>query len=250
LELLVAHAIMTAAWEEPSMRKIIGLCFLTATLFASSARAQSIFIEKGDPSTMDAVVGGALVKDAWGAGAGAGYSYRGVFDVGADFAWYNYTGGNNKSLKGYSLAPFVTWHALRHDVDELPVSVSANLAMQRIVYAGNGPVASPEGWGMVLGPSVYRRMEFGTKLVFVPEVLVAYDLAYTRYYSQAGDQTSANKRNASDGSGYSTEMKNNVRVLVRPNILFRMGNTNLVVVPYVGAQGLSLLAGGNIGAIF
>jgi hypothetical protein len=250
LELLVAHAIMTAAWEEPSMRKIIGLCFLTATLFASSARAQSIFIEKGDPNTMGAVVGGSLVKDAWGAGAGAGFSYRGVFDVGADFARYAYTGGNNKNLAGYSLAPFVTWHALRSDVDELPVSISATFAVQRIVYTGNGPVASPEGWGLVLGPSVYRRMEFGTKLVFIPELQVAWDSSYTRYYSQAQDQTSANVVHSSDGVNYSTDWKNNVRVLVRPNILYRMGNTNLVIVPYVGAQGLSLLAGGNIGAIF
>jgi hypothetical protein len=103
LELLASHAIMAAAWEEPSMRKIIGLCFLTATLFASSARAQSIFIDKGDPSTMDVTVGGGLVKNSWGAGLGAGYSYRGVFDVGADFTRYAYTAGTNKKLAGYSM---------------------------------------------------------------------------------------------------------------------------------------------------
>jgi hypothetical protein len=242
---------MGAAWEEPSMRKIIGLCFLTATLFASSARAQSIFIDKGDPNTMGAVVGGSLVKDAWGAGAGVGFSYRGVFDVGADFARYVYTDGTNKNLVGYSLAPFATWHALRHDVDELPVSISGTLAVQRIVYTGNGPVSNPEGWGLVAGPSVYRRMEFGTKLVFVPELLVAFDLAYNRYYSQAGDQASGNTRNSGVGAGYSTEQKYNVRVLFRPNLLYRMGDkTNLVIVPYVGSQGLSLLAGANVGAIF
>jgi hypothetical protein len=241
---------MAAAWEEPSMQKIIGLCFLTVTLLASSARAQSIFIDKGDPSTMDAVVGGTLTKTAWGAGAGVGYSYRGVFDVGADFVRYAYTSGTNNKLAGYSLTPFATWHALRHDVDELPVSVSTTLAVQRIVYMGNGPVANPEGWGLVVGPSVYRRMEFGTKLVFVPELLVAYDFSYTRFYSRAGDQTSGNTLSSANGGGYSTDPKHNVRVLVRPNILYRMGNTNLVIVPYVGAQGLSLLAGGNIGAIF
>ena len=65
---------MAAAWEEPSMQKFIGLCFLTATLLASSARAQSIYIQKGDPNTMDVVVGGSLVKDAWGAGANVGWS--------------------------------------------------------------------------------------------------------------------------------------------------------------------------------
>jgi hypothetical protein len=249
LELLASHAIMAAAWEEPSMRKIIGLCFLTATLFASSARAQSIFIDKGDPNTMDVVVGGGLVKNGWGAGVGAGWSYRGVFDVGADFARYAYTAGTNKNLAGYAVAPFVSWHVLRHDVDELPVSISMTFAMQRIVYAGNGPVANPEGWGLVAGPSVYRRMEVGTSMVFVPELFAAYDFSYTRFYSQAGDQSSSNVANNRLGAGYSTDSKHNVRAFFRPNILYRMGGTNVVIVPYVGYQG-AFAAGGNIGAIF
>lgn len=240
---------MAAAWEEPAMRKIIGLCFLTAMLFASSARAQSIFIDKGDPNTMAAVVGGGLVKNGWGAGAGAGWSYRGVFDVGADFARYAYTAGTNKNLAGYAVSPFVTWHAFRHDVDELPISISWTLAMQRIVYAGNGPVASPEGWGLFTGPSVYRRMEFGSSLVFVPELLVAYDFSATRYYSKALDQASLNVANSASGAGYSDEKKHNIRVLVRPNILYKMGSTNYVIAPYVGFQG-AFAAGGNIGAIF
>jgi hypothetical protein len=241
---------MAAAWVEPSMRKIIGLCFLTAMLFASSARAQSIFIDKGDPNTMDVTVGGGIIKNAWGAGAGAGWSYRGVFDVGADFLRYAYTGGNNKSLAGYSISPYLNWHAYRHDVDDMPVSISMTFAMQRIVYAGNGAVANPEGWGLVLGPSVYRRFEFGTSVVFVPEALVAYDFSYTRYYSHALDQNSPNTVGNGDGVGYSTEGKHNVRVLVRPNLLYKMGNTNYVIVPYAGVQGVAFMAGGSVGAIF
>jgi len=246
----VAHAIMTAAWEEPSMRKIIGLCFLTATLFATSARAQGIFIEKGDPNTMGVMVGGGLIKDGAGGGLIGGFTYRGVFDVGAELKGYKYSSGLDEKLVGISVAPFVTWHALRHDVDELPISISGTLAVERIVYTGNAPVANPEGWGLVVGPSVYRRMEFGTKLVFVPELFAAYDFSYTRRYSQAGDQPSGNKLDSGTGAGYSTSAANNVRVLVRPNLLYVMGKTNLVIVPYVGVQGVSLLAGGNIGAIF
>ena len=241
---------MTAAWEEPAMRKTIGLCFLTATLLASSARAQSIFIDRGDPSAVDAMVGGGLVKDAWGAGVIGGYSYRGVFDVGGDFTRYAYTGGNNKNISGYSIMPFVTWHALRHDVDEMPFSISATLGVQRIVYAGNGPVASPEGWGLLVGPSVYRRFEIGSNLVVVPELLIAWDFQYTRYFSEAADQTSANKRNSSTGTNYSTDSKYlNFRILVRPNVLYKMGNTNYVLVPYVGWQG-ALAFGGSVGAMF
>jgi len=39
-------------------------------------------------------------------------------------------------------------------------------------------------------------------------------------------------------------------VLVRPNILYKMGNTNYVIIPYAGAQGLAFMVGGNVGAIF
>lgn len=241
---------MAAAWEEPSMRKIIGICFLTAMLFASSARAQSIFIDKGDPSVVGVTVGGSILKEAWGAGLDVGYSYRGVFDVGANFTRYAFTAGTNTKLAGYTVAPFLNWHLFRHDVDEMPVSISMGFEVLRTVYTGNTPVANPEGWGLVVGPSVYRRMELGTSVVFVPELLVAYDFSFTRYYSQAGDQASGNTRNNRDGAGYSTEPKHNVRAVVRPNLLFKMGNTNYVLAPYAGAVGLAFVAGANIGAIF
>jgi len=45
---------MTAAWEEPSMKKLIGFCFLTATLLATSAHAQGIYIDRGDPNAVSA----------------------------------------------------------------------------------------------------------------------------------------------------------------------------------------------------
>lgn len=173
-----------------------------------------------------------------------------MLDVGADFVRYAYTAGVNNKLANYSIAPFVNWHAFRHDVDELPVSISILFAMQKDIYAGNGPVANPEGWGMLLGPSVYRRMEFGTSFVFIPELLAAYDFSYTRYYSDAGDQTSSNVVDSGNGLGYRTEAKHNVRVLVRPNILYKMGNTNYTLAPYAGAVGIAFVAGANIGAIF
>jgi hypothetical protein len=239
---------MAAAWEELSMRKFIGLCFLTTTLLASSAYAQSIFIDKGDPSAVDAMVGGGLVKNAWGVGVTGGYSYRGVFDVGADFTRYAYTAGANKKLAGYSITPFTTWHAFRSDVDEMPFSISFTLAVQRIVYAGNGSAMNPEGWGLLLGPSFYRKFELGTNTVVVPELLAAYDFQYTRFYSVAADQTSSNG-NGSLANGYSTSAKHNVRVLFRPNVVYKAGSTNYVFVPYVGYQG-AFAVGGNVGAMF
>jgi hypothetical protein len=231
------------------MRKLIGLCFLTATLAATSANAQSIFIDRGDPSAASAMVGGGLVKDAWGVGATGGYSYRGVFDVGAEFTRYNYTAGTDKKLAGWSLTPFATWHALRHDADDMPVSISFTLAVQRIMYTGNGVVANPDGWGVVAGGSVYRRFELGTSLVFIPELLLAYDPSYIRRYSQALDQNSNNKVDNNTGAGYTAQLKHSARILVRPNLLVKAGNTNYLFTPYAGYDG-AFAAGLNLGAMF
>jgi hypothetical protein len=230
------------------MRKFIGLCFLTATLVASSARAQGVFIEKGDPSTVSATVGGGVFKDAWGAGLAAGYTYRGVFDVGLDFTRFAYTGGDNHNLAGYSVAPYANWHILRSDADESPVSIAATFAMQRIFYSGNR-LANPEGWGLVAGGSVYRRLELGTSLVFIPEAFVGFDMSQTRFYTSAGDQNSGNT--VDQTVNYRAPTKYSVRALFRPNFLLHAGNSNYVLAPYVGYEGaLGFSMGANVGAIF
>jgi hypothetical protein len=231
------------------MRKLIGLCFLTTTLIASSASAQGILIEKGDPSVVGVTVGGGLVKDAWGAGLSGGYSYRGVLDFGADFTRYAFTGGNNNKLAGYSLTPYFAWNAIRHDVDEWPLSISFSLGVQRIFYTGNSPVANPEGWSTIVGASGYRRFEVGQSFIVIPEIFVAYQYKYTRYFSQALDQTSANTRYAGEGYGYSTSPKHIVQAIFRPNIVIKKGNTQYLIIPYGGfADGL--VAGGSLGAMF
>lgn len=231
------------------MRKLTGLCFLTATLLAASANAQSIFIDRGDPSAISAMVGGGLVKNAWGASAIGSYSYRGVFDIGAEFTRYAFTAGTDKDLAGWSLTPFATWHAMRAEADEMPISMSFTLGVQRIIYSGNSPVVSPEGWGLVLGPSVYRRFELGTSLVFIPEIFVAYEFTDVRRYSRALNQASGNTVGNGDGIGYTSDAKHGFRALLRPNLLVKAGNTNYLLTPYVGFQG-ALAAGLNIGAMF
>ena len=240
---------MAAAWEETSMRKLIGLCFLTATLVATSAHAQGIFIDRGDPNAISATVGGGVVKDGWGGGAMGSWTYRGVFDAGADLAYNKYTGGGNKNLSSISLTPFVTFHALKAEEDEFPISISATLGVQRQFYTGNSPVSNPEGWDLFIGPSVYRRIELGTSMLFVPEGLVAYDLKATRHYSGALDQSSGYQPDLVGGTGYTTEMKHGVRVMLKANLLMRAGNTKYLIVPYGGYQD-GLAFGGNVGALF
>jgi len=231
------------------MRKLIGLCFVTATLLATSAHAQGVFLDRGDPSATAAAVGGGLVKNAWGVSAAGGWSYRGVFDAGAEFTRYAYTGGANKNLAGYSLTPFATVHAMRAEEDEMPISLSITLAVQREYYTGNAPVANPESWGLVFGASVYRRFELGQTMLLVPEVFAGYDGKATRYYSSALDQTSGNTADPSGATGYKSELKHSIRVLLKPNLLVKAGNTKYLVMPYAGFAG-GVAFGGNVGAMF
>ena len=232
------------------MRKLIGLCFLTVTLLATSAHAQGIFIDRGDPSAITAALGGAYVKNGYGGGVSGGWSYRGVFDAGASLDYLKYKSGDNNGLQGISLTPFVTYHALRVEEDEMPISLSFMLGMTREFFTGNAPVANPEAWGLFVGPSVYRRFEFGSSLVFVPEVFAAYDFRETRAYSGAADRAGGIFATGSDGSsGYKTSMKHSFRALLKPNLLVKAGNTKYLVMPYAGyVDGFAV--GGSVGALF
>lgn len=228
------------------MRKLIGLLFLTATLLASSAHAQGIFIDRGDPSAISATANGIYATEFMGGGVGGSWSYRGVFDAGGDLTFLKITGGTNDKLSRLAIAPFVTWHVLKAEADELPISLSFVASVIRQVYFGNDPVANPEGWTGLAGASFYRRFELGGSFLFVPEVFAAPQYAYTRYFSGALDQPSANQTNEIN---HRTEGKWGVRALLRINLLIKAGNTNYLVMPYAGyvdAPG----AGLQVGAMF
>lgn len=240
------------------MRKLTGLCFLTATLIVSSANAQSIFIDKGDPSTMSFTLGGAY-GGLYGGSFDLAYSYRGVFDLGIDASGTHFTSGDNKNLNALNVMPFVNWHAFRSDVDELPVSISFLLGVEKLLYGGNnvrypdgstgsGTYAAPNGWGVVAGGTVYRRFEIGTTMAFIPEVVLAYDFMATRYYSNAGDQNVPSVGDTSAVNGYREKSKHSGRALVRLNLSFKSGEHLWTVTPYGGYQGsygslVGLLAG-------
>ncbi len=231
------------------MRKLIGLCFLTATLLATSAHAQGIFIDRGDPNAVSATANGAYVKDAFGGGVGGSWTYRGVFDAGADLIFLKWNAGTNKNLSSLTAAPFLTWHIMRVEEDEWPVSLSWTLGAQRDFYFGNTPVANPEGFAVWTGPSIWRRFEVSSSMTFVPEALVAFDYRQTRYYSSALDEGAVGPRDTTGAAGYSSDTKYLPRVLLRANLAIKAGNTRYLVQPYAGFVN-GLAAGGNIGAMF
>jgi hypothetical protein len=238
------------------MRKLIGLCFLTATLAASSAHAQSIFIDKGDPSTMSVTLGGQY-GGLYGGTLNIGYSYRGVFDVGLDASGSHFTAGDTKNLNGLNLMPFLNWHAFRSDVDEMPISISFLIGISKALYVGNTvdrvsgqEYASPNGWGGIAGLTIYRRIEIGTSMALIPEAVVAYDLTYTRYYTNALDQNAPTVGDTMAVNGYRGVAKHSARGIGRVNMAFTAGTHVLTITPYGGYQGaMGALVGLSLGYV-
>jgi hypothetical protein len=108
---------------------------------------------------------------------------------------------------------------------------------------GNGAVPNPDGWGLLIGGSAFRRFDFGKDILVVPELFAAYDMQATTWHSTASDAA------ASGRPGQVTNYVHSARVLVRGNVGFRSDKTTYTVVPYLGYQdGLAL--GGTVGAVF
>jgi len=236
---------MASALEEPTMRKILGLCFLALTLTAGTAQAQGIFLEKGEPG-VSAVAGGAAIGTGWSASVVPSFTYRGMFDVGLDLSWYGYNNNNNEAnkLSAVGVMPFANIYFLRSEDGPLPFSVSGTVAVEKRIFVGNGSEPNPDGWGLLLGGSLFRRMDFTSTFAGIPEVFIAYDLQATTWHSAAEGANAA-----IHNQGETTEYKHNARGFFRGNMAIRSGKLIYTVVPYVGYQS-GLAVGANLGAIF
>jgi hypothetical protein len=240
---------MASALEEPTMRKTLGLCFLALTLTAATAHAQGLFLEKGEPGT-SAAVGGAAIGTGWSASVVPSYTYRGMFDVGVDLTWYGYNNSNSDAskLSAIGAMPFVNVYFIRAGDDTakiaLPVSVSGTLGVEKRMFTGNGLEPNPDGWGLLLGGSLFRRMDFSNTFAGIPEIFIAYDLQATTWHSAA-----AGANAAVHTQGQTTEYDHKARAFLRANMAFRSDKILYTIVPYVGYQA-GFAVGGNLGAIF
>jgi hypothetical protein len=233
---------MATALEEPTMRKTIGLCFLALTMTAGTARAQGLFLDKGQPG-IGAAVGGATTGTAWTASVVPCFTYRGVFDIGVDLTRYGFTSGDANHLWALGVMPFATAYLARAEEGQFPVSVSATLGIQKRLFMGNGGAPNPDGWGVLAGVSAFRRLEFSNTFAGIPEVFVAYDLQSTTWHSTTTDG------NAAVHPGQLTNYEHNPRALLRLNMAFSGEKTLYTVIPYLGYQ-TGFAVGANVGAIF
>jgi hypothetical protein len=233
---------MASALEEPTMRKTLGFCFLSLTLIAGTAHAQGVFLEKGQPG-ISAVAGAAVIGTGWSASVVPSYTYRGVFDVGLDVTNYSYSNGDAKRLSAIGLMPFTNIYFSRAEDGRLPVSLSGTFAFQKRLFRGNGGAPNPDEWGMLLGASVFRRIEFSNSFAGIPEVFVAYDLQATTWHS------TTREGNAAARPGQETNYDNKPRAFFRANLAFKGEKIVYAASPYLGYQG-GLAIGANLGAIF
>jgi hypothetical protein len=199
-------------------------------------------LKAGDPNTIEMQLGGGLMKEGVGGNLLASYSYRGIFDMGAELTFTNYNKGDNNNLKEFKLMPFGKLPVVRQG-EGLPFSIAAILGVNKHMSLGNGPVPGPDGWGVLAGASSYINLELSDNLKLIPEVLVAFDFNATHYYSLAQDQ------NSSPTVPIGTTNYYDARALVKVNVSYRSDSQTYLIIPYAGYQG-AFVAGGNLGVLF
>jgi hypothetical protein len=224
------------------MRKIIGLFILALTSTAATAQAQGLFLEKGQPG-VGIAAGGALIGNAWTASVIPTYTYRGVFDVGIDVTRYAYNKDKANHLSAIGAMPFATVYIARSEEGAIPVSLSGTLGIQKRIYMGNGDAANPDGWGLLLGLSAFRRFQTSDTFALIPELFLAYDMQVTTWHSAALDSK------AGAAPGQSTDTDHKARLLVRANLAWKSGTTQYIITPYGGYQA-GLAYGANVGVVF
>ncbi len=225
------------------MRKIIGLFILALTSTAATAQAQGLFLDKGQ-NGFGVAVGGAMLSNAWTISAIPTYTYRGVFDVGIDVTRYAYTDGDTNHLSAIGAMPFATVYFARSEDGVLPISLSGTLGIQKRIYLENAPLPNPDGWGLLLGVSAFRRFETSASFAIIPEVFLAYDMQATTMHSSAIDGPLG-----ATSPGQHTAYDHAVRLHVRANMAWRSGNIQYIATPYVGYQA-GLAYGANVGLVF
>ena len=88
-------------------------------------------------------------------------------------------------------------------------------------------------------------------MLLIPELVVAYDFMYTRFYSNALDQNGPTVGDSSTISAPPSESKHSVRVLAKANLGFKSGDHVLTVTPYGGYQGFfGTVVGLTVGYVF
>jgi hypothetical protein len=234
---------MATAPEEPIMRKIIGLFILALTSTAATAQAQGLFLEKGQPG-VGVVAGGAVIGNAWTASVIPTYTYRGIFDVGIDITRYAYTKGDAKDLSAIGAMPFATVYFARSEEGVSPLSLSGTLGVQKRIYMGNGSPPNPDGWGLLLGLSAFRRFQTSDSFALIPEVFLAYDMQSFTQHSTSIDGTLGQ-----NASGQKTDYSHKARLYARVNMAWKSGEKQYIITPYVGYQA-GLAFGVNVGAVF
>lgn len=225
------------------MRKTVGLFFVSLMLAAGSAHAQGTFLEDGFSGT-GMTVGAGMIKGAWTASFAPSYTYRGAFDVGLDITRFTYTSGDTNGLWSLGLTPFTRAYLNRAENGVLPISIAADLAIQKRFYIGNGNAPNPDGWGILAGGAIFRRVEFTDGVTGIPEFDVAYDMSAITWHSTSSDQNASAR-----SKGQVTEYTHAVRATLRLNLAVRRGDLLYTVSPYVVYEN-DTNVGLNVGLVF
>ena len=167
------------------MRTVIGLRNMPKTfviviwlglMVPSVARAQGSWLQKG-VSGVGADVGVSRTAGNNVLVLGAGYSHRGILDVGLGVGWSAPTREDIPDLSVYVLAATLTYHPLKQ-TKETPLSVSVGMAYIQTFFSSDTLSendASLSAWGTSLAGSAYRFFPVAERIGVTPKIGLEWD---------------------------------------------------------------------------
>jgi hypothetical protein len=161
----------------------ISIAAFVVWALASTASAQSLFIEQGQRAAEGSV--------AWSVGpfsngveSHAGVSLDGRWDVGFGFNWYAADFGGADDTTFTEWTPFVRYFVFKEADDSTPVSLAAQAAFFQDHYEGGD-----ESWYILAGGQLYKRFAISDGFALYP--YVGFSLAGESYSFGGADAENA-----------------------------------------------------------
>jgi hypothetical protein len=145
-------------------RSLPTLVFAVATLFASNASAQSLFIMQGERAA-EGSAGWSVGPFSNGIETQVSGSLDGRWDVAFGFNRYSADLGGDDDTTFTEWSPSVRYFLFKENDDATPVSFAAHAAFFQDNYEGGD-----EGWYVLLGGQLFKRFELAETLALYPYV--------------------------------------------------------------------------------
>jgi outer membrane usher protein FimD/PapC len=200
------------------MMKKLQLIILTAIFLPSIAFSQGEYLEKGQ-NGVGISAGFSTNKDANAFGAGVGYSFSGIFDIG--FSYTRATSDDEPEISANNILPSVSIHLLKQN-ENLPISISFSAGYVKGFYSSeflDEYDLDMSSSGFIVGGSIFGKMKINPNFSIMPSFGISYYSLTLKLEDQYGD--------------YIDEDDSTTNINLGLPLLFDMNNNLLVISPGV-----------------